>query len=125
MFDWVLNMPLEPIISLEVGSCISLHYIKSELSVYIISIVHLRQSKNNKAIHIFHYPIATYSYNLGHTPESNHEIYYDLIGNELGEYASGYASIDQLQEQLRSQVREQLLCKFVKIPKKNSQCFVL
>ena len=50
MFDWIVNTLLESIISLWVGSRISLHYIKSVLSVYIIPSLHLRQSKSNKVI---------------------------------------------------------------------------
>ena len=37
--------------------------------------------------------------NLRHTPESNREVYCDLNGNELGEYASVYPNIDQLPKQ--------------------------
>ena len=43
-------LPLESIVSLSVGSCISLNYIKSVLSVYIIPGLHIRQSKIIKAI---------------------------------------------------------------------------
>ena len=50
IFDWVLNTPLESITSLSFGSHISLNYIQSALSVYIISNLHLRQSKSNKVI---------------------------------------------------------------------------
>ena len=40
----------ELIIRLGVGDHISLHYIKSALSVYIVSSLHVKESKNNKVI---------------------------------------------------------------------------
>ena len=45
---WVASYEL--IIRLWVGSQISLLYIKSSLSVHIISSLHVKQSKSNKAI---------------------------------------------------------------------------
>ena len=45
---WVATCEL--IIRLWVGSCISLHYIKSALWVYVISSLHVKQSKSNKVI---------------------------------------------------------------------------
>ena len=68
----------ELIIRLWVGSRISLHYIKSSLSVYIISSLYAKQSKSNEVI----IPITIY------TPESNRKIYSDLNAKELEKYAS-------------------------------------
>lgn len=50
MLDWVLNTLLESIISLWVGSRISLHHIKFALSLYVVSILHLRQTWSTKVI---------------------------------------------------------------------------
>ena len=86
---WVASWEL--IIRLRVGSHISLHYIKSALSVHIISYLDVKQSKSNKVINIFQ---------LWYTPESNRKIYFDLNGNELEKYTSIYANIDELQKQL-------------------------
>ena len=62
-------------IRLWVGSLISLHYIKSALSIYIISSLHVKQSKSNKVIW---YIIQ----------------YCDLSGNELEKYAIIYPNIE-------------------------------
>ena len=86
---WVARWEL--IIRLRVGSHISLHYIKSALSVHIISYLDVKQSKSNKVINIFQ---------LRYTPESNRKIYFDLNGNELEKYARIYANIAELQKQL-------------------------
>ena len=86
---WVASWEL--IIRLRVGSHISLHYIKSALSVHIISYLDVKQSKSNKVINIFQ---------LRYTPESNRKIYFDLNGNELEKYARIYANIAELQKQL-------------------------
>ena len=45
---WVARYELT--IRLWVGSCISLHYIKPALSVYIISSLHVKQSKSDKVM---------------------------------------------------------------------------
>ena len=55
---WVTSCEL--IIRLWVGSWISLHYSKSALSVYIISTLHVKQSKSNKVI--WYIPIMTYTW---------------------------------------------------------------
>ena len=55
---WVASCEL--IIVLWVGSCISVHYIRSALSVYIISSLHVKQSKSNMVI--WYIPIMIYTW---------------------------------------------------------------
>ena len=55
---WVASCEL--IISLWLGSRISLHYITSALSVYIISSLDVKQSKNDKVIR--YVPIMIYNW---------------------------------------------------------------
>ena len=80
---WVTSCEL--IIRLLVGSRISLHYFKSALLIYIISSLHVKQSKSNKVM--WYISIMIYTCDL-------HLIYCDLNGNELEKYASIYANID-------------------------------
>ena len=63
---WVVSC--EFIIRLCVRSSISLHYITPTLSVYIISSLHVKQSKSNK---ILWYTV----FQLWYTPVSNRKIY--------------------------------------------------
>ena len=58
---------------------------QSSLSVYIISSLHVKESKSNKVKCMFQ---------LRYTPESNRKIYYDSNRNELEKQASIYANID-------------------------------
>ena len=82
---------IELIIRLWVGSCISLRYIKSAVSVYIISSLHVKQSKRNKVIWFILIMVYTWE---------QPRIYCDLNGNELEKSAGIYANKDQLQKQL-------------------------
>ena len=68
------------IIKLWIGSLISLHYIKSAFSVYIISSLHVKQSKKNKVI--WYIPFTIYSW----------------IENEMEKNASIYANIGLITE---------------------------
>ena len=89
------------IIQLWVESRISLDYIKSALSIYIVSSLRVKQSKSNK--------VMWYIFQLWYTPESNRKIYCDLNGNELEKYANVYPNIYQLQKPLFTHHRMTIL----------------
>ena len=80
---WVVSCEL--IMKLWVGSRISLYYISSALSAYIISSLRVKKVKAITAYDIFQ---------LWYTPGSNPKIYCNLNENELEKYASIYANID-------------------------------
>ena len=55
---WIASCEL--IIRLWEGSCICLHYIKSALSVYIISRLHVKQTESNKEL--WYIPVMIYTW---------------------------------------------------------------
>ena len=80
-------MSCELIIKLWVGSRISLYYINSAVSAYIILSLRVKKVKAITEYDIFQ---------LWYASESNPKTYCNLNENELKKYASIYANIDSL-----------------------------